>query len=249
LSDARNAGLDVMTGEYVAFIDSDDFVDEKYLECLYRAIVSQGASSAICGLQMVNENDQITDRLSATQNNIGAGQAELYTGREIIKREIQGNWCLVTAWGALFETKIFAELRFPFKRRNEDDFMLHLIYDRQERVACVPENMYYYLQRSDSLMGAGYSKKDCTDYLDMWHERIDYYGKQDNKELLPAMIQSCLAWNTLYMAVHGAQMGEEEKATLKSDIKKYFWQIFKKPYLHDFTFSIKLAVKCVMTLV
>lgn len=244
LSDARNAGLDVMKGEYVAFIDSDDYVDISYLEKLYDAMISNQATSAICGLQIVDENNQITEQMSATEGNV----TEVYTGREIIKREIQGNWCLVTAWGALFEAKQFEQLRFPFKRRNEDDFMLHHIYDKQERVVCVPDNMYYYLQRSDSLMGAGYSQKDCRDYLDMWHERIAYYSEEGNRELLPAIIQSCLAWNTLYMAVHGAQMGAEEKAELKADIRKYFWKLFQRPYLHGFGYSVKLAVKCVMTL-
>jgi glycosyltransferase involved in cell wall biosynthesis len=263
LSDARNAGLDVMTGAYVAFIDSDDYVEEHYLEKLYRAMTEHHATSAICGLVVVDEHGKITEELSATEGSTAPANppeghakatgsaseaAEVYTGRQIILREIQGNWCLVTAWGALFEKEIFQELRFPFKRRNEDDFMLHRIYDGQERVACVPENMYYYLQRSDSLMGAGYSKKDCTDYLDMWHERIAYYHDADRREMLPAVIQSALAWNTLYMAVHGAQMGKEEQNACKSDIRTYFRWIFRKPYLHDFTFSVKLAVKCIMTL-
>lgn len=244
LSDARNAGLDAMRGKYVAFIDSDDYVDITYLEKLYDAMISNKATSAICGLQIVDENNQITGQMAATEGNT----TEVYTGREIIKREIQGNWCLVTAWGALFEAKQFADLRFPFKRWHEDDFMLHQIYDGKQRVVCVPDNMYYYLQRSDSLMGAGYSQKDCRDYLDMWHERIAYYSEEGNRELLPAIIQSCLAWNTLYMALHGTQMREEEKAELKADIRKYFGKIFQNPYLHDFRYSVKLAVKCVMTL-
>lgn len=245
LSDARNAGLDVIKGQYIAFIDSDDYVEKDYIEKLYKALMDTQATTAICGIQVVDENSQITEQLSVTEEK----RLEIYTGREIVRRELQGNWALVTAWGALFTADIFKTLRFPYKRRNEDEFTFPLIYDSQERVVCLPDNMYYYLQRSDSLMGVGYSKKDCMDYLDMWHERIAFYEQPERRELLPAVIQSCLAWNVLYLAVHGDQMEQSEKKALKDDIRRYFWKLFAKPYLTGFGASVKLAFKCILTLV
>ena len=62
------------------------------------------------------------------------------------------------------------------------------------------------------------------------------------------MLNLCLAWNVLYLAMNGEAMEEPEKRLLKKDIRKYFWKIFAKPYLYNWKESVKLAVKCVMVL-
>ena len=168
--------------------------------------------------------------------------------KEIIKKELQGEWVLVTAWGALYDAKIFKELRFPCGRHYEDEYVFVSVFENQECVVCIPENIYYYLQRADSIMGVTYKKQDCMDYFEMWHERIDYFQAKEDRELLAPVIQSCLAWNVLYLAMNGEAMEEPEKRLLKKDIRKYFWKIFAKPYLYNWKESVKLAVKCVMVL-
>ena len=122
------------------------------------------------------------------------------------------------------------------------------VFENQECVVCIPENIYYYLQRADSIMGVTYKKQDCMDYFEMWHERIDYFQAKEDRELLAPVIQSCLAWNVLYLAMNGEAMEEPEKRLLKKDIRKYFWKIFAKPYLYNLKENMKLAVKCVMVL-
>lgn len=244
LSDARNAGLEEVKGKYITFVDSDDYVDVVYIEKLYCALNKYNASVAICGIKITDESRKITDQIEVTDHE----KIEVYTGSDIIKKELQGEWVLVTSWGALFDTDLFEKIRFPVGRHYEDEYVFCEIYDDLEQIVCISDNMYFYLQRVDSIMGVTYKKQDCIDYLDMWHERITFYEKRERSKLLPAVIQSCLAWNTLYIATNGKYMGDTEKRMLKSDIRKYFWKIFKKPYLTGFGDSVKLAVKCILAL-
>ena len=196
------------------------------------------------GIQIIDESNKVTDQICVTQDK----KQELYTGKEIIKKELQGEWVLVTAGGALYDAKIFKELRFPCGRHYEDEYVFVSVFENQECVVCIPENIYFYLQRADSIMGVTYKKQDCMDYFEMWHERIDYFQAKEDRELLAPVIQSCLAWNVLYLAMNGEAMEEPEKRLLKKDIRKYFWKIFAKPYLYNWKESVKLAVKCVMVL-
>lgn len=245
LSDARNAGLDVMQGEYIAFIDSDDYIDKKYIELLYCAIEENGAKMSICGVHKVDEHNKVFESHMVTDGN----RTEIFSGKEIFVRGTKGEWQYVTSWGKLFHKDIFKELRFPFKRLHEDEFTFPYVCYEQEKVACVPEMMYYYLQRSDSLMGVGYSEKDYKDCMDMWHDRIRHFEAPERCEMMSYILQSFLGWYMLYMSKNAKQMGKENRKNLNAHCRKYFLWLFKRPYLYDLSYNIKLAVKCVMTLI
>ena len=70
----------------MAFVDSDDFVDEDYIYKLYNALQQNRTSIAVCGIQIIDESNKVTDQICVTQDK----KQELYTGKEIIKKRASG---------------------------------------------------------------------------------------------------------------------------------------------------------------
>ena len=70
LSDARNKGIDIAKGDYLTFVDSDDFVNIDYIEKLYNSIKFNNTKLAQCGISKVDENNEIIEKLNYEKNQI-----------------------------------------------------------------------------------------------------------------------------------------------------------------------------------
>ena len=261
---ARNVGLDVMTGEYIAFVDADDYMESNYLEMLYQLLTDNNAQVSICGFKTVDENgnaiiidalhdEQIAEVIEETsmqvENRIKA--EKLVSGNDIILEDLQGHWEHVAPWGKLFKAELYQQVRYPHWFAHEDEPVFIQVFDQVEKVAVSGEKLYYYVQHAGSLMNTAYSEKDRTTYLQMWRERIAYYSDENprHKEILNCVLQAYVAWNVLYLTLHVDQMTREQQAELKGEIRKYFGCLRRKPHLLSAGYSLKLGVKCVMTLV
>ena len=256
---ARNAGLDIMTGEYIAFVDADDYMEENYIETLYQLLIKHHAQVSICSFKTVDENgkpitiDNLHDETeNCGENRIGnLKKIETFTGNEIILQDLQGHWEHVAPWGKLFEAKLYRDIRYPHWFAHEDEPVFIQVFDRVNTVVMSDEKLYYYVQHAGSLMNTAYSEKDRTTYLQMWRDRIAYYkdGEPRHNELLNCVKQAYVAWNVLYLSLHVDQMTKEQQGELKGEIRKYMGCLFKKPHLFSGSYSLKLLIKSGLTLV
>ena len=145
LSAARNAGLDVARGEWIGFVDSDDYIAPEMYETLYKAVQSTGADLALCDYVKVDETGAL-----CTQTHVAVPQKSL-TGRELLQKAY---WTTVQiAWNKLYHRTIFAQLRYPVGKLNEDFFVIPEICLNTQKAVVVPDVLYYYVQRGDSIMG------------------------------------------------------------------------------------------------
>ena len=145
LSAARNAGLDVARGEWIGFVDSDDYIAPEMYEILYKAVQSTGADLALCDYVKVDETGAL-----CTQTHVAVPQKSL-TGRELLQKAY---WTTVQiAWNKLYHRTIFAQLRYPVGKLNEDFFVIPEICLNTQKAVVVPDVLYYYVQRGDSIMG------------------------------------------------------------------------------------------------
>ena len=152
LSDARNAGMAVATGELMAFVDSDDWIVPDMYEYLYQRLTEDNSDIAACGVQMVWE-DKTPSRALTREGSCVLNQ------EEAMQAIIEESWLKQPVWYKLYKTALVRDILFPKGKYHEDVFWSYQAVGRAQRVSVSDHIGYYYLQRGGSIMGEGYSLK------------------------------------------------------------------------------------------
>ncbi|MBR6918161.1 MAG: glycosyltransferase family 2 protein [Clostridia bacterium] len=159
LSDARNAGIDIANGEYLSFVDSDDYVAPDFLESMYGAIDRTGCMMSVCGIESFDDNGA-TDAIYSP-----ASEETVVIGEDMYESLYQPS-----AWSKMYHRSIFDDIRYPVGRLFEDCFIYHLILDKIDKLVYVGKTLYYYYIRTDSIMHEQYKLKN-TDIVDAVYQR------------------------------------------------------------------------------
>ena len=148
LSGARNTGLELATGDFVSFIDSDDSVSLVFVESLVNAIVSSSASIAICRLSSIDTSGNMSGvAAKSVFPTIKAGVFE----REDALRALVDERMSVNVCNKLFRRELWSDIRFLEGHVYEDALPEFKLFDKSERVVLVDEALYNYRQRTDSI--------------------------------------------------------------------------------------------------
>ena len=156
LSDARNAGLEVASGEYIGFVDSDDFIHPQMYEVLLGNLTGTNSDISVCGFQWIGE-EQFPE---------GPGENiyHIFEGKDILEQLIEDNVTTVLAWNKLYKREVFENKRYEVGRLHEDEFIIHKILADIERIVYTDMKLYYYVKRSGSIVNA----KNIKSIIDAW---------------------------------------------------------------------------------
>lgn len=169
LSAARNTGIEAATGEYITFIDSDDWVHESYLDTLYTNLVKNGADLSACEFRKVTE--QVSDLDLYNKPTIYS-----YSNVEALGQFVGEYYTqMVVACGKLYKKSLFENVSFPKGKLHEDEFTTYKLIYNSTKISFTTEPLYYYFQRPDSIIGAGYSLQKRLDVLESYEERADFF--------------------------------------------------------------------------
>ena len=168
LSDARNVGVDKAKGEYIVFIDSDDWIDEKMIEILYYIIKKNNSDISICDYFLAYNEEE--------QNQKEEIQFYQFNNIEALKKLYDENLNIIMTITCckLFKKILFSDIKFPKGKIHEDEFTTYKLLYKSKKISYTNEKMYYYRQREDSITHRKFSIKNL-DAVDAFEERISFF--------------------------------------------------------------------------
>ncbi len=158
LSDARNVGIDIAQGDYLSFIDSDDYVSEDYIAYLYTLLISNDADMSICGHISFQDGKEIDVQSREVVLRI-LNQIEFFEGFMYDKYASY-------AWAKLYKKEIFQRLRYP-NTPSEDVAIIHKVVSKSDKIAYKNGAKYFYRVRKNSLSSWYEFSEKKLEFLDI----------------------------------------------------------------------------------
>ena len=211
VASARNKGLSEASGEFIAWVDSDDSIEPEYIQNLYDAVKEYNADISIALKQYKEQIKYIHSR------------------EKIVQEYLMGN---LTAylWSTLVKRALYNELRFEQLKIGEDALMLCRLYCRAEKLVVFQSNGYHYLERIDSA-----SSKRSFSILKMW-----LWGVKEQSKIVEDNCPSCSVYMNYKKTIYALSFLiwtkelQDEGVTL---FRKELWDMFhdsihKLPVFH-----------------
>ena len=180
LSDARNAGMAIATGEYIGFVDSDDWIEPRMYELLYAAMQETGAQIAEC------TRENFSDTSFPTPYTGEQPKKQLFTAEQAIA-ELLGDGALrQTVWNKLYRAELVKNKLFPVGKINEDEFWTYRVFGDAKTIVRMDAALYHYYQREDSIIHTYDARRLAC--LEAFEQRDPYL-----KERFPSLVPTATA--------------------------------------------------------
>jgi len=220
LSDARNTGIASSSGQYIMFVDEDDYIHPDMAHILFRTMQETNADIVLCDFMPVPDEAKI-DYPAIMQ----VEEPICFEGREVMNQLHYRNLQTVVAWNKLYKRAVFDEHGYIKGRVHDDESAIHYILHACKRTAYIKEKLYYYVQREGSIT----SKRNWLYYSDTWlalEERLAFLKENEYEEMA-----SFTKGHMLHYAVTNYRniKGSTQAKAIAREMRK----VFKELFTHD----------------
>ena len=231
LSGARNTGLDLASGDYIFFIDSDDYIKLNTLELFLNKLKENDYKMVISRHGHVIKGEVHPNTKS---------YANFYSAIDCQKMLNNCDTVFVTVWNKLYKKDAFNTLRFSQGKINEDEAIMHHLYGLNGTIGFVDDNTYFTLHRDDSIMYSSTAKRFFDGYYHAFLDRYEYYKANGQSELIK------LALKRLYGCAYDYLLRTD---SISKEEKKWIINCIKILLCNFNSRGIKLAIKYIVCII
>lgn len=225
LSSARNVGLDIAQGEYIGFVDSDDYIELNMYETLYDLCKNNNADIGVISSRIVKNKKMILRETSGLK---------IFNKERAMEELAIGKYFDEVVWTKLFKNSTIGNLRFKLNIKHEDTEFTYRVIDRCQKLVYVGKPMYNYIIKDNSIMA--FSKKEfCIDHIKIYEEMYGFYKRnypQYKDLILYRLTDSSFGVLNRMLVKNVEKLNKEKIAIVIGILKKYFWQIIKLKQLN-----------------
>ena len=223
LSGARNSALDRMTGKYVYFVDSDDFIRENTIRHLFEVMDEKKADMVIAHMEEGSE-DSFPSRVVSYENDglLSLGHDEAV--KALFSDKYKG--IMVPACGKLYRSELLSNIRFPIGKVHEDEFVAHEILFKCQKIVISDAVLYYHFKRSGSITNEPYSIRNL-DATEAVFQRCEFFKGKGDRTMYFLAVRDYLRrvqWHYYSIKKYLPEHREEAEAIIQQ-YKSYYYDI------------------------
>ena len=227
LSSARNAALEVLKGDWVICIDSDDYVHPDMIRRLHEAAITYSAQISIC-----SHYEEFENQLLITQ--MVDDEVKIWDKKVALKKLVEDTELKSYAWGKLYRADLFHNIRYPDGRNYEDIATTYFLFDKAERIVKIPQYLYYYLIRKDSISfnnSTAAWHKGCHASCIGQEERAEYFKNNGYSELYDLSMAKLLPYLFSDIRSGYTVLEQSDVQETKVYLKCHFNEFIKNPFV------------------
>jgi len=191
VSDARNAGLNICTGDCIGFIDGDDYIHPDMFGHLLARIEKCDADIAQCKYTRVSGDLNVEYIETFTEKTINSSEAIRFLFSSSVVE-------YVVLWNKLYRRQLFDSVRFPKSKIHEDDFTTYKLFYGAKKIVVTDKVYYYYCQTPNSIIRSGFNKNKIH-YADAMEEQILFFREKELVDLYSLRIKKYAQWILMFL--------------------------------------------------